>query len=94
MIAKGAGDIFYEYGIHCWDMAAGAVIVTEAGGFICDPTGDWFFLRCLFCIFTFILLILSGGDFDQMSRRVVGGATKEICLELCSLLTHVDLERD
>ena len=39
MIAKGAGDINYEYGIHCWDVAAGAVIVREAGGYVCDPAG-------------------------------------------------------
>jgi len=73
MVAKGAGDVCYEYGVHCWDMAAGAVIVTEAGGYICDPTG---------------------AQFDQMSRRMVAGATKEICQHVCGLLTHINLERD
>lgn len=26
-------------GIHCWDMAAGALIVLEAGGVVLDPSG-------------------------------------------------------
>ena len=29
-------------GIHCWDMAAGALIVSEAGGVVMDPTGAEF----------------------------------------------------
>lgn len=39
MVARGGGDICYEFGIHCWDMAAGYVILTEAGGCCIDPTG-------------------------------------------------------
>lgn len=27
-------------GIHAWDIAAGDLIVREAGGFTCDPTGE------------------------------------------------------
>ena len=29
-------------GIHCWDMAAGALIVSEAGGVVLDPSGGEF----------------------------------------------------
>ena len=29
-------------GIHCWDMAAGAIIVSEAGGLVLDPSGGDF----------------------------------------------------
>ena len=29
-------------GIHCWDMAAGALIVSEAGGVVLDPAGGEF----------------------------------------------------
>ena len=29
-------------GIHCWDMAAGAIIVSEAGGVVLDPSGGDF----------------------------------------------------
>ncbi|XP_071785527.1 inositol monophosphatase 1-like [Asterias amurensis] len=38
-VARGGGDVYFEHGIHCWDMAAGAVIVTEAGGTVIDPKG-------------------------------------------------------
>jgi len=36
-VACGRIDIYYEYAIHSWDIAAGALIVQEAGGQVCDP---------------------------------------------------------
>lgn len=39
MVASGAVEAFFEIGIHCWDIAAGAVIVTEAGGVLMDVDG-------------------------------------------------------
>lgn len=39
MVAQGACDAMVEYGIHAWDVAAAAVIVSEAGGCLIDPTG-------------------------------------------------------
>ena len=39
LIAAGAADGFYEYGIHCWDIAAGMLLVEEAGGVVMDPQG-------------------------------------------------------
>ncbi|KAK6726252.1 hypothetical protein RB195_004524 [Necator americanus] len=42
MVAQGACDAMVEYGIHAWDVAAAAVIVSEAGGCIIDPTGKPF----------------------------------------------------
>ncbi|KER27373.1 hypothetical protein T265_13808, partial [Opisthorchis viverrini] len=38
-VAGGTGDGFYEFGIHCWDYAAGLLIVREAGGFCCNYDG-------------------------------------------------------
>lgn len=38
-VAQGALDAYVEYGLHCWDMAAAAVIVTEAGGQCSNPDG-------------------------------------------------------
>ncbi|XP_022108753.1 inositol monophosphatase 1-like [Acanthaster planci] len=38
-VARGGGDVYIEHGIHCWDMAAGVVIIREAGGVIIDPRG-------------------------------------------------------
>lgn len=38
-VASGEGDGYYEYTLHCWDMAAGKIIVEEAGGVVIDPEG-------------------------------------------------------
>lgn len=42
--AAGIYDGFFEMGLKKWDMAAGALLVLEAGGFITDWEGgpDWF----------------------------------------------------
>ncbi|CAH1170140.1 unnamed protein product [Phaedon cochleariae] len=39
MVACGAADAYFEFGIHIWDIAAGELIVREAGGVIIDPAG-------------------------------------------------------
>ena len=39
MVAAGSVDAYFEYGVHCWDIAASAVIVQEAGGAVLDPKG-------------------------------------------------------
>lgn len=41
LVATGAVEAFFEIGIHCWDIAAGAVIVKEAGGVLMDVDGGW-----------------------------------------------------
>ena len=38
-VARGGGDAFIETGIHCWDIAAGDLIVREAGGTVMDTRG-------------------------------------------------------
>ena len=38
-LASGRFDGFYEYHLHAWDVAAGALIVMEAGGRISDFSG-------------------------------------------------------
>lgn len=38
-IATGAAEAYYQYGLHCWDIAAAAVIITEAGGCVIDTSG-------------------------------------------------------
>ncbi|CAN9506433.1 unnamed protein product [Ophioblennius macclurei] len=42
LVACGAVEAFFEIGIHCWDIAAGAVIVREAGGVLLDVDGGPF----------------------------------------------------
>ena len=39
MVALGGTDANFEFGVHAWDMAAGCLIVTEAGGVVIDPAG-------------------------------------------------------
>ncbi|MGZ3901737.1 MAG: inositol monophosphatase family protein [Bacteroidia bacterium] len=44
-LACGRVDGFFEYNLNAWDVAAGALIVKEAGGEICDFSGkdNWLF---------------------------------------------------
>ncbi|KAJ8668713.1 hypothetical protein QAD02_010376 [Eretmocerus hayati] len=42
MVAMGAADLMYEFGIHVWDVAAADLIVREAGGVCIDPAGGDF----------------------------------------------------
>ena len=46
-VANGAMDVYYETGIHPWDVAAGAFLVTQAGGKVTDYAGteDFLFAR-------------------------------------------------
>jgi myo-inositol-1(or 4)-monophosphatase len=43
-VASGRLDAFYEYNLNSWDVAAGALIVKEAGGTITDFSGGENFL--------------------------------------------------
>jgi myo-inositol-1(or 4)-monophosphatase len=38
-VAAGRADAYFEAGVHPWDIAAGALMVREAGGRICDFRG-------------------------------------------------------
>ncbi len=44
-VAAGRFDGFFEYGLSAWDVAAGALIIKEAGGIVKDWKGgnDWLF---------------------------------------------------
>lgn len=44
-VACGRCDGFWEFGLHSWDMAAGALLVKEAGGFISDLNGNDHYLQ-------------------------------------------------
>ncbi|CAF1328161.1 unnamed protein product [Rotaria sordida] len=39
LVAEGACDAYFEYGVHIWDYAAGDLIAREAGAYTCDPSG-------------------------------------------------------
>jgi myo-inositol-1(or 4)-monophosphatase len=38
-VACGRFEVFYEYGLHPWDVAAGIILVREAGGKVSDFSG-------------------------------------------------------
>ena len=50
-LACGRVDAFFEYNLNAWDVAAGALIVTEAGGTVRDFKGgkDWLFGKEISC---------------------------------------------
>ena len=39
-VACGRFEAFYEYSLSPWDVAAGSLLVTEAGGKVSDFTGN------------------------------------------------------
>jgi len=43
-VAAGRFDGLWEFGLYPWDMAAGALLVREAGGLIADLDGGQDFL--------------------------------------------------
>jgi myo-inositol-1(or 4)-monophosphatase len=43
-VASGRLDGFWELGLSAWDMAAGALMIVEAGGFVGDLSGEGHYL--------------------------------------------------
>jgi myo-inositol-1(or 4)-monophosphatase len=39
-VAAGRLDGFWEYDLNRWDIAAGTLLITEAGGLVSEPNGD------------------------------------------------------
>jgi myo-inositol-1(or 4)-monophosphatase len=50
-LACGRVDAFFEYNLNAWDVAAGALIIKEAGGTVCDFSGgnNWLFGKEISC---------------------------------------------
>jgi len=44
-VAAGRFDAFWERGLHSWDIAAGALLIREAGGYVSDADGEAGFLE-------------------------------------------------
>jgi myo-inositol-1(or 4)-monophosphatase len=63
-VACGRFDAFYEYGLSPWDVAAGAFIVKQAGGKICDFSGGDDYL------FGGELIASNAGIYDEFRRDV------------------------
>lgn len=49
-VAAGWSDAFFEKGLQAWDMAAGSLLVTEAGGLVGNFTGEAEFLHHRECL--------------------------------------------
>jgi myo-inositol-1(or 4)-monophosphatase len=49
-VAAGFSDGFFELGLKPWDMAAGALLITEAGGLVSNFTGEGPFLEHEECL--------------------------------------------
>lgn len=45
-VACGRLDGFWEFGLYEWDIAAGALLIQEAGGFITDLSGNENYMTC------------------------------------------------
>ena len=43
-VAAGRFDVFWSFSTHAWDVAAGVLILREAGGVVTSPTGGEFVL--------------------------------------------------
>ena len=39
-VARGACDLYFEYGLHIWDIAAASLIAREAGCFVSGADGQ------------------------------------------------------
>jgi myo-inositol-1(or 4)-monophosphatase len=39
-VAAGRFDGYWEYGLSAWDIAAGLLLVREAGGYVSEPSGE------------------------------------------------------
>ena len=44
-VADGRFEAYYEFGINSWDVAAGCLLVQEAGGIVTDLYGNQDFLK-------------------------------------------------
>jgi myo-inositol-1(or 4)-monophosphatase len=49
-VAAGFSDAFFETGLNIWDVAAGSLLVTEAGGLVGNFTGEPDFLEQRECL--------------------------------------------
>jgi myo-inositol-1(or 4)-monophosphatase len=67
--ACGSFDGFYEMGLNAWDVAAGALLVKEAGGFVSDFSGENNYL------FGSEIVAANSEIFEEL-RKTVG---KELC---------------
>jgi len=61
-VASGQADAYWEFGIHAWDIAAGDLIVREAGGVVlstdCAIIHSFIHFFCIALLLSAVFLIL------------------------------------
>ena len=72
-VACGHFDGFYEYSLNPWDVAAGAFIVQQAGGKICDFSGGDDF------IFGKEIIASNDGVFTELKQTIKKHMKDEVC---------------
>lgn len=70
-VAAGRYDAFYEYGLHPWDVAAGALILKQAGGRVADFSGGDNF------IFGKEIIATNAGIYDEFLHDIQEIMVKE-----------------
>ena len=66
-VAAGRLDGFWEHGLNAWDIAAGVLLIQEAGGLVTDLDGGPFTLR------SGRILATNGRVHDAMREVIAGG---------------------
>ena len=65
-VAAGAFEVFYATKIHPWDVAAGVVLIREAGGSVTAPSGEGYDMYRL-------EVLATNGQVHEEAVRVLGG---------------------
>lgn len=94
-VAVGVADIYFHVGMHCWDIAAAALIVQEAGGVVMDTDG---LCGCETAhsrpVCPLSLCVSSGSEFDMMSRRVLAACSSAVANQVAPLIRTFPCRRD
>lgn len=101
-VAVGGADAYYHIGMHCWDIAASAIIVQEAGGVVTDTDGACLHLVTSQSRHDCVSLLLSdwfasfttGSDFDMMSRRVIAASSAAVARSIAQVVQAFPCRRD
>jgi myo-inositol-1(or 4)-monophosphatase len=101
-VAAGFTDGFFETGLQPWDMAAGSLLVTEAGGLVGNFTGEADFLEQKECLAgaprIYGQLVSLLGKYSKFAgagdKAAVRQAVQELAAELASPLTTPSVSPD
>lgn len=102
-VATGGADAYYHIGMHCWDIAASAIIVQEAGGVVMDTDGLYliYVMSYLICVYLqgtghplISSFVSSGSEFDMMSRRVIAASSSAVANRIAHVIQAFPCRRD